>query len=203
MDDLVAFFKDYVLSGVIYLKLIVGLGNHGAKYAKTRHNTGFRAVKTIADEIGIQETDYRRNALWAEGEIAGRPVVLAQPCSYMNKSGPVVRKLLNEFELSPPDLIVIHDDLDLPVGKIRIKWGGSTAGHRGLDSIVNSIRTREFGRIRLGIGRPPKEVEVSSYVLTDFSEKEEELISEACSKTVSALEVLLKEGYQMAMNDFN
>ncbi|MFW5984987.1 MAG: aminoacyl-tRNA hydrolase [Halanaerobiaceae bacterium] len=185
------------------MKLVVGLGNPGNKYAGTRHNVGFQALKFIAGEYGIGDTDFRNNALQASGEIAEKKVVLAQPTTYMNKSGRAVKKLLAEYNLDPADLLVIHDDLDLPVGKIRIKVGGSSAGHNGLKSIIKNLNTRDFNRIRIGIGRPREGVEIRNFVLTTFSSEEKKKIEQSYEEVAAALKVILLEGYQKAMNDFN
>ena len=185
------------------MKIVAGLGNPGTKYQRTRHNAGFKAVKYIARKAKIKNTDYQHHAIQAEGQLWAEKIVLAQPCTYMNKSGLAVKKLLQNYEVTPDDLIILHDDLDLPQGKIRIKSGGGSAGHRGLESIIEYLGTADFHRIRIGIGRPPRGVEVSHFVLNKFSEQEKEIMERAYEQIFAALECIFKEGLQAAMNQFN
>ncbi len=186
------------------MKLVIGLGNPGKKYAGTRHNAGFQAIHKIADHFNFKKPDYRLNALIAKGSIASSNIILAQPCSYMNKSGRVVKKIVEYYNIEVDNLIIIYDDLDLPTGKIRIKTRGSSGGHKGLNSIIFHLGTREFARIRIGIGRPPDDTfKITDYVLTGFTTEEKDKMLEAYEKTTSAIEVICKEDYQEAMNQFN
>ena len=185
------------------MKIIVGLGNPGEKYAKTRHNVGFRIVSALADELKITPDNMKYKSLIGQGRIAKERIVLAQPCTYMNKSGQAVKALVDGYQVELKDLIVIYDDLDLPPGKIRIKKSGSSGGHNGIKSIINRLGTRDFSRIRIGIGRPPEGIDVVDYVLGYFTDEENELITEATSNAIEAIKVIQKETYNKAMNKFN
>lgn len=183
--------------------LIAGLGNPGKKYASTRHNVGFRAIGNLADEYGIKARSQKQRAITGTGEIAGEKVVLAQPLTYMNNSGRAINALLSAYSLEPSELIVIYDDLDLVTGDIRIKKGGGSGGHKGLDSIIKEIDTADFLRIRIGIDHPGAKGLVTDYVLGYFNQKEDELIEEAVTTTARAVKVIIESGYQQAMNKFN
>ena len=188
------------------MKLIVGLGNPGKSYAGNRHNVGFQCLDYFAREhrIPIKERRFRLKALKAKygmGEVAGTPLVLAKPRTYMNNSGAAVIQLVRRFEISPDNLIVIYDDMDLPLGKLRIRQRGSAAGHKGVASIIASLKSEDFPRIRVGIGRPNGD-EVS-YVLSDFSAEEKDIAGEAFSRVADAILCILNEGIQAAMNRYN
>ena len=147
------------------LSLIVGLGNPGPEYADTRHNAGFLVIDSIAGELSASYWKNRAGALVAEVEVDGRTVVLAKPQSFMNVSGGPVKKLLDHYGLSPDDLLVVHDELDIPSGEVRAKVGGGHAGHNGLRSIHDKLGTDAYARIRVGIGRPPGRMPAADYVL--------------------------------------
>jgi len=193
------------------MKLIVGLGNPGFLYARNRHNVGFMCVSHLARTQGIRYDKKQGHARTGIGNIAGSRVVLARPQTYMNASGESVSALLRNLNIAPSDLIVIHDDLDLPTGKIRLRLGGSSGGHKGIDSIIARIGTRDFHRIRVGIGRPDidegtpavKEEAVVAYVLTDFSSEEKKIIDEVMPQVSEAIVCLLAEGLTAAMNKYN
>ena len=193
------------------MKLIVGLGNPGFLYARNRHNVGFMCVSHLARMQGIHFDRKQGHARTGIGHIAGSRVVLARPQTYMNASGESVNALLRKLNIPPSDLIVIHDDLDLPTGKVRLRFGGSSGGHKGIDSIIARIGTRDFYRVRVGIGRPDivegtpadKEEAVVAYVLTDFSSEEEKNIDEAIPGVSAAIVCLLAEGLTAAMNKYN
>jgi len=183
------------------MKLIVGLGNPGRAYANSRHNVGFRCVGHFARLHHIPLTERRQRAKVGMGVVADTEVVLAKPRTFMNRSGEAVSQLLRRFKISVEDLIVIHDDLDLPLGRVRIRQRGSSAGHKGLQSIIDSLESQDFPRIRVGIGRPDGD-EVS-YVLSDFTTAEKTAIEEAIVTVSDAIHCILAEGIEAAMNKYN
>lgn len=148
------------------MKLIIGLGNPGKEHANTRHNAGFLALDALAKELGLEwRKDAKRNAEVAKGDMDGEPVILAKPLTFMNLSGDAVAALASYNKVKPEDVLVIHDDLDLAPGTVKFKKGGGTAGHHGLDSIVERLGTGDFSRIRIGIGKPEHKTETESWVL--------------------------------------
>ncbi len=183
--------------------LIVGLGNPGRKYKNTRHNVGFRVIDELAERYALRFREYE-DYLIAEGKINDKDVILLKPLTYMNRSGQAVNKVVNESILKnlPNSLIVIHDDLDLPVGKIKIKKSGSSGGHKGVQSIINSIGNQNFTRIKIGIDKP-SEGEVSDYVLSSFSKEEKPIIEEKILQALEAIVTILDEGVEKAMNIYN
>jgi len=191
------------------VKLIVGLGNPGIEYQFTWHNLGFLTIDRIANGLGIEVRNRQCRALTARALIdtktmAGEPVVLAKPETYMNLSGLSVRELVAEHQVDVPrDLIVIYDELDLPLGTIRIRQRGSSAGHNGMESILGALGTDEFLRIRLGIAPDRKVVDGVKYVLTPFRKAQEKVVDEQLDTAVQAVDVILKEGPAAAMNRFN
>ena len=185
------------------MKLIVGLGNPGEKYAKTRHNIGFRAVSKLAEEFSIKADQLKCHSLLGEGFFENEKVILAQPLTYMNKSGKAVKSLFHKYNLDLKDLIVIYDDLDLDVGKIRIKQKGSSGGHNGLKSIIKNINSQKFIRIRIGIGRPPTGINVAEYVLEYFDNENEKIIKEKLVDVVEAVKTIKNDSVEEAMNKYN
>jgi PTH1 family peptidyl-tRNA hydrolase len=186
------------------VKLIVGLGNPGIEYQFTPHNLGFLTIDRIAHGLGIEIRNRQCRALTARGTIGGEPVVLAKPETYMNLSGLSVRELVEEHQVDVTrDLIVIYDELDLPLGTIRIRQRGSSAGHNGMESILGALNTDEFLRIRLGIAPDHKVVDSVKYVLTPFRRAQEKVVDEVLDTAAQAVEVVLKEGPASAMNRFN
>ena len=186
------------------MKLIVGLGNPGIEYQFTPHNLGFLTIDRIANGLGVEVRNRQCRALTARATIGGEPVVLAKPETYMNLSGLSVRELVAEHQVDVGrDLIVIYDELDLPLGAIRIRQRGSSAGHNGMESILGALNTEEFLRIRLGIAPDRKVVDGVKYVLTPFRKAQFELVDEILDTATQAVEVILKEGPAAAMNRFN
>lgn len=192
------------------MKIIVGLGNPGENYALNRHNTGFRVVDYMTQKYGINIRQNKSRATIGKGEIAGQEVILAKPKTYVNNSGIAVKGLMQNFQVAISDIIVIHDDLDLPLGQIRVRPRGSSGGHKGLQSIIAEIGSGDFNRIKIGIGRPDEgltqrasEDEIVSYVLSDFNNKEEEVISQAISKADEVIGYVLSNGIMPAMNKYN
>ena len=188
------------------MKLIVGLGNPGKAYAGNRHNVGFQCIDRFAGEhrIPVRERRLRLKplrAVFGRGEVEGTPVVLAKPRTFMNLSGKAVAQLVRRFGVAPDDLIVIHDDMDLPPGKLRIRPGGSAGGHKGVASIIDSLGTDGFARVRIGIGRPDGD-EVS-YVLGSFTAEEKDTVTEAVGRAAEAVRCILSDGIEAAMNRYN
>jgi PTH1 family peptidyl-tRNA hydrolase len=186
------------------VKLIVGLGNPGIEYQFTPHNLGFLAVDRIAGQCGARVSNRRCRALTAKAEIGGKEALLAKPETFMNLSGMSVRELVEEFEAEPSrDLIVIHDELDLPLGTMRIRERGSSAGHNGLESIMGALETAEFVRIRLGIAPAHAVRDAAAYVLSPFKKAQYKAVDELLDSAAEAVNVILTEGAGKAMNRFN
>ncbi len=186
------------------MKLIVGLGNPGIEYQFTPHNLGFLTIDQIANRLGVEVRNRQCRALTARATIAGEPVILAKPETYMNLSGLSVRELVAEHQVEvKQDLIVIYDELDLPLGTIRIRPRGSSAGHNGMESVLGALNTDEFLRIRLGIAPDRKVTDSVKYVLTPFRKAQEKVVVEVLDTAAEAVEVILKEGPAAAMNRFN
>ena len=183
------------------MKLIVGLGNPGKAYTRNRHNVGFRCIDHFARLHHIPLTERRQRAKVGMGVVADTEVVLAKPRTFMNRSGEAVSQLLRRFKISVEDLIVICDDMDLPLGRVRIRRRGSSAGHKGLQSIIDSLGSQDFPRIRVGIGRPDGD-EVS-YVLSDFTPEEKQVIEKAVATVSDAIHCILAEGIEAAMSRYN
>jgi PTH1 family peptidyl-tRNA hydrolase len=183
--------------------LVVGLGNPGAQYRFTRHNAGFLVVDRLAERHEIDATRSKARALVGYGSIGTVPVVLAKPQTFMNLSGESVAPLLRQHQLSRSAVLIITDDLDLPLGRIRVRGNGSPGGHNGLKSLVQHLGTEEFARIRVGIGRPPRGVTVIDHVLSDFTPEENETLQDALTRAAEAAEVVVTEGLDAAMRQFN
>ena len=185
------------------MKLIVGLGNPGYEYHLTPHNLGFMAVDRLADDCGVDIARREAQAVTARTELEGEQIILAKPQTYMNLSGMAVARLLEKYELAPADLLVLVDDVDLPLGMLRIRPRGSAGTHNGLKSIIGSLQADEFGRVRLG-ARPEREVDDRvSYVLGPFRKADLEHVAEMLERAGEAVRVILKEGIPAAMNRFN
>jgi len=186
------------------VKLIVGLGNPGNDYQLTPHNMGFLTIDSIAQQCGVEVRNRQCRALTARAVIGSEPVLLAKPETFMNLSGMSVRELVAKHEVRPEsDLIVIYDELDLPLGMIRIRQRGSSAGHNGMESVIGALGTQEFLRIRLGIAPDRKISDGVKYVLTPFRKKELKVVDEVLDTAAEAVNVILKEGPAAAMNRFN
>ncbi len=185
------------------MKLVVGLGNPGKKYERTRHNVGFLIIDQIASRNGISVKSKRCNALFGKWSSCGEEIVLAKPQTYMNRSGDSVKALMRWFHVTPDELVVVYDDLDLPFGRIRIRAKGSAGGHRGVASIMESLAGAPFCRLRVGIGRPPSGMDSADYVLEPFSLQEFGELDDVVSRAVQALMCLLQEGHERAMAQFN
>ena len=184
------------------MHLITGLGNPGAKYARTRHNVGFMVLERFGRDHGAPAARERFQGRFAKTRVAEHDVVLLEPQTYMNLSGRSVQQALHFFKLGLPELVVVHDELDLPFGAVRIKRGGGTAGHRGLASIVESCGGTEFCRLRVGIGRP-RSGSVEGYVLSDFSAQEGTALEDVLERAAAALTDIVVRGVPAAMNAHN
>lgn len=184
--------------------IIVGLGNPEPKYNGTRHNIGFSAVTALADAHNISLDMKKHRALIGKGVVAGKKVILVQPLTYMNLSGESVRELVDYYKLdSESELLVIYDDVNLAPGKLRIRAKGSAGGHNGIKSIIACLGTQNFARIRIGVGEKPKGWDLADYVLGKFDRDEEPMIREALDRAADACRVILSEGIDAAMNQFN
>ena len=186
------------------MKLIVGLGNPGIEYQFTPHNLGFLAIDRLADDCAVEVRNRQCRALTARTVIAGQQVLLAKPETYMNLSGISVRELVTKYELDPAkDLILIYDELDLPLGALRIRQRGSSAGHNGMESIIGALGTQEFLRIRLGIAPDRKVSDGVKFVLTPFRKRESKKVDEVLDKAAEAVKTIMTEGPAAAMNRYN
>ena len=185
------------------MRLIVGLGNPGREYAWTRHNMGWQVVAYLSDHWGIPLGKKGFEAVWGQGRVGGESVILAQPTSYMNLSGRSVGLLLSYFKLTPKDLLVIHDDLDVPPWRLKIVERGGAGGHRGIASIIGQLHTEEFLRVKMGIGRPPPPMPAESFVLSHFPADAAEDVAQFIERAAAAVECLVKEGLQEAQNRFH
>src|SRR3954467_7839222 len=174
--------------------LIVGLGNPGREYEKTRHNIGFRSIDAIAQAYGLTFAKKQSKALVADGVIADRKVLLAKPQTYMNLSGESVRSLVDFYKIPLRKLLIISDDMDIPAGTLRIREKGSAGGQKGLKSIAEHLGTQEFARLRVGIGRPPGRMDPAAYVLQDFAKSDSLLIAETVDRVVKAVDTWLNYG---------
>lgn len=181
--------------------LVVGLGNPGPGYARTRHNVGFMVVDLLAERMGSNFKAHKRSgADVATGRLKGRSVVLARPRSYMNESGRQVGSLAKFYSVPPGGVVVVHDDLDLDFGRIRLKRGGGEGGHNGLRSIATVLGSKDFQRVRVGIGRPAGRKDPATFVLEPFNSNEREQLPTICEQTADAAELLIELGLEPAQN---
>lgn len=183
------------------MKVVVGLGNPGQRYRDTRHNIGFRAVEELARRHVVQREESRFDAIVGHLQVNREKVLVVKPLTFMNLSGKAVRPLLAYYKIDLSDLLVIYDDMDLPVGAVRIRASGGTGGHQGMNSLVQHLGTREFARIRIGIGRPADET--IAWVLGRFSVEEKPLVSTAVTRAVDAAQCWMEQGIDRAMNEYN
>jgi PTH1 family peptidyl-tRNA hydrolase len=181
--------------------LVVGLGNPGPAYAKTRHNVGFMVADVLAARIGSAFKVHKKSgAEVLTGRLAGAPVILAKPRCYMNESGRQVGPLAKFYSVPPGRLVVIHDELDIDFGRIRLKVGGGEGGHNGLRSIASALSSKDFQRVRIGVGRPPGRKDPAAYVLEAFSAAERAEVPTICEQAADATELLIAEGLEPAQN---
>ena len=181
--------------------LVVGLGNPGPQYAKTRHNVGFMVADVLAARIGVPFKVHKKSgAEVATGHLGGRSVVLAKPRCYMNESGRQIGPLAKFYSIGPGDVIVIHDELDIDFGKVRLKLGGGEGGHNGLRSVALALGSKDFQRVRIGIGRPPGRKDPAAFVLEAFSSTERTEVPTLCELAADATELLAEVGLEPAQN---
>jgi PTH1 family peptidyl-tRNA hydrolase len=183
--------------------LIAGLGNPGPEYSGNRHNAGFMVADLLAERMGARFKRDRSRAAVAAGRLAGFPVTLAKPLTFMNLSGRPVATLRSFYKIPPERIVVVHDELDLPFGTLRLKLGGGDNGHNGLRSVTPALGTRDYLRVRVGIGRPPGRMDAADYVLHDFSAAERKLLPEVLERAADATEALLRRGLAAAQNEFH
>ena len=183
--------------------LVVGLGNPGPRYAGTRHNAGFLVADLLAERIGGRFKAHKGRADVVEGRLAGLPVVVAKPKSFMNESGGPVVSIARFFKIPVERIVVVHDELDLPYGALRLKRGGGDGGHNGLRSTTSALGSKEYARVRFGIGRPPGRQDPADYVLRDFAPAERKDLGFLVDRAADATEALLADGLEAAQNRFN
>jgi PTH1 family peptidyl-tRNA hydrolase len=183
--------------------LIIGLGNPGPEYAGNRHNAGRMVAELLARRMGSSFRRHRPRTDTAEGTLAGVPVTLGIARSYMNLSGGPVAALADFYKIPPSRIVVIHDDLDVPFGEVRLKFGGGTGGHNGLRSVSDALGTRDFFRVRFGIGRPPGRMDPAVFVLRDFTAAERKEVPLLVERAADAVEALLADGLESAQNAFH
>jgi PTH1 family peptidyl-tRNA hydrolase len=185
------------------MKLIVGLGNPGSQYERTRHNIGFLIIDYLAERWNIKMNQSKYNGLYGTGTVNGEKVVLLKPLTYMNLSGEAIAPLARFYKIGLEDIAVIYDDLDLPKGKVRLRQKGSAGGHNGMKSTIQHLGGDSFNRIRVGIGRPEGRIPVPDYVLTNFKDDEWEIMKEAIDKSLKVCDQWLNEPFLKVMNSFN
>ena len=183
--------------------LVVGLGNPGEEYARTRHNVGAEVVELLAARHGVRLRKSKERALAGEARVGGRVLALAVPLTYMNESGMAVGPLVRRFGVDPEHLLVVHDELDLPPAALRLKVGGGTAGHNGLRSIEQHLKSKAFLRARIGVGKPPDKRRGAEHVLKAFGKAERKEMDVTIEQAADAVEVVLLEGIERAMNRFH
>ncbi|MCY4367440.1 MAG: aminoacyl-tRNA hydrolase [Chloroflexi bacterium] len=185
------------------MKVIVGLGNPGDRYRNTRHNVGFMCIDLLARRWSIDLKERRAKAILGRGRYQEREVVLAKPRTFMNRSGDAISYLVARFGVKPSDIVVIYDEMDLPLGRMRIRPGGSPAGHNGIRSIIGELHTQEFPRVRVGIGHPESQGGQISHVLNRFQGEEATEVSRVIQRVAEAMDCMLEENITVAMNRFN
>lgn len=183
--------------------VIVGLGNPGNKYENTRHNVGFCTIDTLSDKYGIKVNRLKHKALVGEGTIKGVRVVLVKPQTFMNLSGESARDIIEWYKLAMENLIVIYDDVDLPVGTIRIRPGGSSGTHNGMKSVIYQLQSDEFPRIRIGIGRAPEGWDLADYVLSRYTGEDAGILRQSIERAADAAAAIVTDGVAAAMNTYN
>lgn len=188
----------------LIMYIIVGLGNPGREYVNTRHNIGFEAIDVIASKYNININKEKFKGLYGDGRIGGEKVLLVKPQTFMNLSGESIREFVNWYKVEPEKVIVVYDDISLPVGKLRIRPKGSAGGHNGIKSIIYQLNTDIFPRIKIGVGSPEnKNYDLADYVLGKFSKEETEILIKTVIKVADATEALIKSGIDKAMAEFN
>lgn len=182
---------------------MVGLGNPGREYRENRHNVGFMAVDALAEKLDTRMGKVQFKAITGQARLGERKVILAKPQTYMNLSGQAVSSLVRYYKVPLTHLLVMHDDLDLPLGTLRLRPGGGSAGQKGLASIIQQLGTQQFPRLRIGIGRPPGQMPAAAYVLQNFSSGDDELLRFVLGRAAEAATAFMEHGLEYAMNQFN
>lgn len=185
------------------MKLVVGLGNPTKQYDKTRHNVGFDVIDVLADKYNIAVDTIKHKGMYGKGRIEGQNVVLLKPMTYMNLSGESVVAVANYYKIAPEDIIVIYDDINLDVGRLRIREKGSAGGHNGIKNIIAQLGTDGFPRIRVGVGMKPSKMDLADYVLSHFTKEERIEMELGFDKACDALVYMLQDDIAKAMNDYN
>ena len=185
------------------MKMIAGLGNPGTEYAATKHNVGFMLADALAERIDASPWRTKQDARVAEARLGAEKILLVKPLTYMNESGRAVGPLLSWFKLGPEDLVVVHDDMDIPVGTVRIRKKGGAGGHNGMKSVIYHVGDENFVRVRIGIGRPGEHQDVIRHVLTPFSAEDVPKVREAIEYLLPAVECIVRDGVDLAMNRYN
>ena len=184
--------------------LVVGLGNPGKQYEATRHNMGFDTIDHLVEDYNVPQGGVKFNAMYGKGRIGGQPVILMKPLSYMNLSGGPIREMANYFKINPEtEMIVIYDDIDLDPGQLRIRKKGSAGGHNGIKHIIQQLGTQNFVRIKVGVGAKPKGWDLADYVLGRFDKDDRVLVEEAQERACKAVELILTDSVDAAMNEYN
>lgn len=185
------------------MKLIVGLGNPTAQYAGTRHNVGFDVIDYLVEQYNIVMDTMKHKGVYGKGRIEGESVILLKPMTFMNLSGESVLMVAKYFKIEPSDIIVIYDDINLDVGRLRIREKGSAGGHNGMKNIISLLGTDQFARIRVGVGMKPAKMDLANYVLSRFSEDERILIEQGSENACKAISYMVMDDIAKAMNEFN
>lgn len=183
--------------------IIIGLGNPGKKYENTRHNAGFDAIDKLAYENGIKIDKLKHKALIGEGRIGSEKVVLVKPQTYMNLSGESVISVSQFYKVEPENIIVLYDDIDLDVGKLRIRKKGSAGSHNGMKSIIKCLGTQDFPRVRIGVSKPPEGWDLADFVLSRVSKEQQSDMNNGIDKAVKTVEEIIKSNLEVAMNKYN
>ena len=183
--------------------VIAGLGNPGPQYINTRHNVGFDTVDVIADKLQININKIKHKALIGEGMLDDTKIMLVKPQTYMNSSGESIRDIVEWYKIPLSNLIIIYDDIDLDLGKIRIKKKGSSGTHNGMKSVIYKLQSEDFPRVRIGLGKPPEKWDLVNYVLGKFPPEERKVVDVAVKLAAKAVEVIINSGVEAAMNKYN
>jgi PTH1 family peptidyl-tRNA hydrolase len=185
------------------MKIVAGLGNPGPKYDRTRHNVGYRVIEELSQRLAAGKPRLRFDATLAEGNLGDEKVLLAAPQTYMNESGRSVQQLIDFYGLQLSDLLVVCDDFNLELARLRMRSGGSAGGQKGLADIIRKLATEEFPRLRIGIGRPPEQMDAADFVLSKFKRSEQNTIDDAVVRAAEGVELWIRSGIAPAMNRIN
>ena len=186
------------------MKLVVGLGNPAPEYEKTRHNAGFRVLDGFSDYCGIRLRQRKHFSIFGKGEFGNQRLIIAKPLTYVNLSGRAVKSFVNYYRIELRDMLLVYDDMDLEIGRIRIRSGGSSGGHKGIESVILHVGSEKFPRLRVGIGKEKTGAMTGrEFVLRKFSRVEEPVIQKAVERSISAIETVIISGLACAMNRFN